>query len=115
MLEAAQLMLNNCFYTSAINRAYYAIFYAAAAVLVTKGLNRGKHSQVISAFRKYFIKTGIFNEQLSDSYGRVMSDRHMGDYDLAISISQEDAQADLQDAKAFVDAISEWLKNEGWL
>ena len=115
MLDAAQLMLNNDFYTSAINQAYYAIFYAASAVLVTIGLNRGKHSQVISEFRRHFIKTGIFDNQLSDSYGRVMGDRHMSDYDLAISISIEDAQADFVEAKAFVLIISEWLKQEGWL
>jgi uncharacterized protein (UPF0332 family) len=79
MLEVAQLMLNNDFYASAINRAYYAIFYAVSAVLVTKGLNRGKHSQVVSAFRLNFIKTGIFSSNLSDSYGRIMGNRHMGD------------------------------------
>lgn len=36
MLKAARVMVDNDFYTSAINRAYYAIFYAANALLATK-------------------------------------------------------------------------------
>jgi len=35
-LGAAQLNLDNDFYTAAINRAYYPIFYGANALLATK-------------------------------------------------------------------------------
>jgi uncharacterized protein (UPF0332 family) len=35
-LSAAQLNLDNDFYTAAINRAYYAIFYAANAYVPQK-------------------------------------------------------------------------------
>lgn len=94
---------------------YYAIFYAASAVLVTKGLNRGKHSHVISAFRQYFIKTGIFDAKISDAYGRIMGNRHTSDYDLDSTIARDDAELDLKDAKEFVNAVYQWLKQEDWL
>jgi uncharacterized protein (UPF0332 family) len=42
-----------------VNRAYYAIFYAANAMLATKGLERSKHSGVIATFRQHFVKTGM--------------------------------------------------------
>jgi uncharacterized protein (UPF0332 family) len=58
MLEVAQLNLRSGFFPSATNRAYYAIFYAANALLATKGLARNKHSGVISTFRQQFVKTG---------------------------------------------------------
>ena len=58
MLDVAMHNLHDGFYGSAINRAYYAIFYAASALLRTRQLIRGKHSAVISAFRQYFIKSG---------------------------------------------------------
>ena len=52
-LRAAQLNLDNDFYTTAVNRAYYAIFYAANAfLLATKKLARSKHSGVLAAFRQ---------------------------------------------------------------
>ena len=40
MLEVAELNLGNDFYSSAVNRAYYAIFYAANALLATRGESR---------------------------------------------------------------------------
>ncbi|RMF27482.1 MAG: HEPN domain-containing protein [Chloroflexi bacterium] len=48
MLEVARHNLDAGFYASAINRAYYAFFYAANATLATRGLSRSKHSGVIS-------------------------------------------------------------------
>jgi len=51
MLEVAAHNIADGFYGSAINRAYYAIFYAANALLATQALARGKHSGVVAAFR----------------------------------------------------------------
>jgi len=59
VLDTGQLALEHGDYISAVNRAYYAIFYAANALLATKGLERSKHSGVIAAFRQHFVKTGI--------------------------------------------------------
>lgn len=47
-------MLDNGLYASAVNRAYYAVFYAANALLATKRLARSKNSGVMSAFREHF-------------------------------------------------------------
>lgn len=66
MLEVAALNLSEDFYGSAVNRAYYAIFYAANALLVTQGLARSKHSGVIAAFRERFVKTGLIEAEYSD-------------------------------------------------
>ncbi|HID63932.1 MAG TPA: HEPN domain-containing protein [Anaerolineae bacterium] len=72
MLQVADHNLADGFYASAINRAYYAIFYAANALLATKGLSRSKHSAVIATFRQYFVKPGLIEDKYSDIYGRVM-------------------------------------------
>ena len=68
-LSVAQLNYDNDFYAAAINRAYYAIFYATNALLATKKLARSKHSGVLSAFRHHFIKTGLLSSDLSEIYG----------------------------------------------
>ena len=52
-LDTAQVNLDVSDWRAAVNRAYYAIFYAASAMLLTKGLERRKHSGVISAFREH--------------------------------------------------------------
>ncbi len=47
-------------FAASVNRSYYAMFYAANALLATKGISRSKHSGVIAAFREQFIKSGIW-------------------------------------------------------
>jgi len=115
MLEVAAHNLANDFYGSAINRAYYAIFYAANALLATRGLSRSKHSGVIAAFRQHFVKPGLIEAEYGDSYGRVMDDRHASDYDVEATIEPERAQTDLEDARRFVERMEHYLQEGGWL
>lgn len=82
MLRVASSNLQDGFNASAVNRAYYAIFYAASALLRTQGLVRSKHSGVISAFRQHFVKPGDIEIEYSRIYGRVMDDRQVGDYEI---------------------------------
>lgn len=114
-MRAAQLNLDNDFYTTAVNRAYYAIFYAANALLATKKLARSKHSGVLAAFRQYFIKTRILASELSEIYGQVMDDRQEGDYEIITATSKEDAEIDILQARNFVDEVSAWLQEGDWL
>ena len=115
MINVATLLRNNDSYPSAINRAYYAIFYAASALLVTQEMSRGKHSGVLSAFRQHFIKSDQIENEYSDIYGRLWDHRQISDYDMVLSIEDEQARADIDDAKKFVRRIEEWLQKEGWL
>ena len=115
MLVVATRNLGDGFFASAVNRAYYAIFYAANALLSTQGLARSKHTGVVSAFREHFVKPGLIDAEYSDIYARVMDHRHAGDYELELSLEDEQARTDLNDAERFVQRIEQWLTQEGWL
>lgn len=115
MLEVAARNLADGFYGSAVNRAYYAIFYAANALLRTRGIFRSKHSGVIAAFRQYFVKPGLIEVEYSDIYGRVMENRHVSDYDVEVPTDPQVAADDLHDARCFVNRIEKHLQEEGWL
>jgi uncharacterized protein (UPF0332 family) len=114
-LKVARLNLDNDFYAAAVNRAYYAIFYAANALLATKKLARSKHSGVLAAFRQHFIKTGLLSAKLSEIYGQVMGDRHEGDYEILTALTKEDAEIDLRQAQRFVEEVKSWLRRGKWL
>jgi uncharacterized protein (UPF0332 family) len=53
-LEAAESNLLHGYYAVAVTRAYYAMLYAASALLATKGISRSKHSVVLAAFGEHF-------------------------------------------------------------
>ncbi len=111
-LEAAESNIEQGFYDTAINRAYYAIFYAASGLLWTKGISRSKHAGVIAAFRQYFIKPGLIEREYSDLYGDVMDSRLDSDYDITCYADRDIAQARLDDARRFVERSAAYLLEE---
>jgi uncharacterized protein (UPF0332 family) len=115
MLRVAEHNLAEEFYGTAVNRAYYAVFYAANALLVTQGLSRSKHSGVVAAFRQHFVKPGLIEAEYGRIYGQLMDDRHGGDYDLETTIELEQAAADVEHAQQFVARVGQYLQQEGWL
>ena len=115
MLEVAAHNLADGFYGSAINRAYYAIFYAANALLTIQGLSRSKHSGVIATFRQHFVKPGFIEVEFSRIYGRVMDNRHVSDYEIQVPVEAEAAERDLRDARRFVERVEQFLRQEDWL
>lgn len=115
MLEVAGENLDNDHYGSACNRAYYAVFYAASALLYSKGKSYGKHSAVLAAFRQYFIKTEEFDKKWSDDYRAIMDNRHTADYALQDDIDKEDALQAIEKSKAFVEEVKKWLQKRDLL
>ncbi len=115
MLAVAEQNAQSGFHSSAVNRAYYAIFYAANAMLATIGEARSKHSGVISLFRNRFVRSGEFPAEMSDIYGRIMDNRQRGDYDLGMGFDEELTAADIEDARRFVNMVKQWLKEKNLL
>jgi uncharacterized protein (UPF0332 family) len=52
-------LLNANAFMGAVNRFYYAAFYAARALLATRELDSSKHGGVISLFQAQFVKPGL--------------------------------------------------------
>ena len=70
---------------------------------------------MIATFRQHFVKSGYIESEYGQIYGRVMNDRHSGDYDVEFSVGSERAQADLADARRFVRRVERYLQEEGRL
>ena len=56
-LREAEILLNESALRGAVNRAYYAMFYALLALLATKRLGTSKHSGALALFDREFVKT----------------------------------------------------------
>lgn len=97
---------------AAANRAYYAIFYAANALLATEKLERSKHSGVIAAFRQHFVKTDVIEAEFSRFYGEAMEQRNAADYGLVLP-DRSTADRNLENAERFVQRIEKALGDLG--
>jgi uncharacterized protein (UPF0332 family) len=101
-LQAVDLNLQKGFYAVAVSRAYYAMFYAATALLKSNNIERSKHTGVISAFGQYFVKNGLIEAEYAKMLTQAFDSRNDTDYDLMLMPNEEFAQAELDDAKGLI-------------
>lgn len=113
-IAAARRNIEEGDYDFSSSRSYYAAFYAMEAVLLTKKLSYSKHAGVISAFNQHFVKTDIFPKEFSRSISRLFRERQTGDYDFYLSIDEKDAKEDVRTAEKIVNAIAQYLEQEGY-
>lgn len=110
MLRDAQVLKENKGSSASIvNRAYYAVFYAALALLVTTDTEPNKHSGVLAKFDELFIRQGIFPKEMSKIIHHAFDMRQAGDYQKSKVITEEQASEVLNSAQKFVKAIEEKL------
>ena len=114
-IDAAQSNLGQSFYGVAVTRAYYAMFYATSALLLSKNISRSKHSGVISVFGEYFVKSGLIETEYAQMLGNAFNSRLGSDYDVTYSVEQSLAEGILQDAQRFVDRAEAYLQQSGVL
>jgi uncharacterized protein (UPF0332 family) len=75
MAAVSQDLFNDELYGFSVSRAYYAMFYLASAVLMTKDMNFSKHQAVVAAFGQHFVKTGIFDHNFHHYLVEAFEDR----------------------------------------
>ena len=95
------LMLKH--YRDAVARAYYAMFYAAKAALLTVGVTGiRKHTGIVSFFAERFVKTGRIDRRYGVILARALNDRIAADYEAEFQADDGLARQAIADAEAFL-------------
>lgn len=102
-------MRENGMLIPAMNRIYYAMFYAVQAVLARDEVAFSKHEQVKGYFNREYIKTGIFSVEAGKLYNMVFEYRQKFDYVDLVTPDVSAIDEYLRDATAFVQQIQVYL------
>ncbi len=113
-LKASRVLIGSEDYDFSISRIYYVMFYCAEALLLTKDLKFSKHSAVIAAFGRDFVKTGLLSQELHSYLIKGFRERQIGDYETMNLPSIEDAEEMAEDAEAFLEATRTYLIKLGY-
>jgi uncharacterized protein (UPF0332 family) len=97
---------------SIVNRSYYAMFYAALALLATVGKEASKHLGVLSLFDEMFVRTKIFPKDMSKMLHKAFDVRQIGDYEDNANVSMEQAEQILKSAEQFIRAAEEKISQD---
>jgi len=96
-------------FENAANRSYYCIFNAMRAVLALDRFDSKKHSGVISAFQKDYIRTGIFPKKFSDIVKKAFTIRNESDYEVFYLVSKSEVTAQVENAGIFLEAVEKYV------
>ena len=102
-------MLDDDYEDFSASRAYYVVFYAATALLLKDGLERGKHSGVIAAMHQRFVKTGKLSKELGRDLNWLFELRSVGDYGGVAHVSRTDAEQAIAVARQFLNTVQDLL------
>ena len=61
-------LIDNTFWNTAVNRLYYACFYAVGALLIKNGLKTASHSGARQKFGQLFVINGKISRELAKHY-----------------------------------------------
>ncbi len=125
--EEFSLPQDTTFYSSVISHSYYAIFYAAKAILLTKNIKTASpeiHKRTYEEFKKNFVDNGVLDVQLLEIYRKMVvraddlldifrdEKRKRGDftYQTIPQANKQYADDSIKNAKMFVSNISNVIR-----
>lgn len=108
-LQAARLLRENAMLIPAMNRIYYAMFYAVQSVLARDEVAFSKHGHVKGYFNREYIKTRIFPIDAGKLYNMVFEYRQKFDYVDLVTPDMATIDEYIQEATAFIQQIQGYL------
>lgn len=111
-LETARMIFNDGKdFTSANNRAYYAIFYAIRAVLAIEEIDFKRHKDVLAYFNKEYVNKEKFPKMIGRKISQSQRIREDSDYDDDYEPSLEKTEQQINTAQELIDLVEEYVNN----
>lgn len=109
-LKSAKDLFKNRDWSDCVSRAYYCVYHATQAILLSKGLSAETHQGLLNLFGLYFVKKGKFDRRFAKILSNLKDDRENGDYEVFMVIDEELARESIRQAEAFLKEAMRYLK-----
>ncbi len=109
----AEKLLKSGDYEDAVSRAYYAVFHATQALLLTEGERAETHKGIVTLFGLLFVKTGKFSKHIGKYLANLKDDRESSDYEVFSYIDKETAETAISESKEFLKETKLYLEGLG--
>lgn len=110
-LKEAQYNAKGGFFNTAVNRLYYACYYAATALLIANRYEANSHKGVKVMLGLHFIRTGYLEIEYGNIYQQLFNNRMAGDYEDFIYCDNDLFNELYPKAEAFVTRITNLIHN----
>ena len=94
---------------TAVNRLYYACYYAVVALLIKNHIHASTHAGVKQMLGLHFVSKGLITRKSNRSFSLLFERRHSSDYDDFAYATSEEVDDLLPKAQAFISEIERLL------
>ncbi|HCM19722.1 MAG TPA: antitoxin [Porphyromonadaceae bacterium] len=108
MAEAVDIA-SSAYYNTAVNRLYYACYYAVNALLIKNNITVQTHAGVKQMLGLHFVVTQKLAPHYARFYTQLFNYRIAGDYDDFVSFDKEMLDELIPQAQDFIRAIEELI------
>lgn len=109
-LDDAEILAERGKWNSAINRLYYAAYYAVTALLLDSDFKATTHNGTKSLFSEHFIKTQKFPQEAGKMYSQLFTWRQKGDYTDLFDFTSEKVTPYFDPVKRLIDLVEKAVK-----
>ncbi len=110
-IQEVQTHIENKYWNTAINRMYYACFYAVSALLAKNKIDVSSHAGVRQKFGEHFVKPGKIDRDLARHFTELSEKRHKGDYNDFYDYDEETVRRLYPVSQVFIKYIERILDN----
>lgn len=103
-IEEAKYLRDGHYYNAAVNRLYYACFYASLGLLVSRGISTTTHQGVKTMISMEFIRKGLLDIEHGATLGDLFNQRHTSDYNDFVYNTEASVNFLLPKAEAYIEA-----------
>ena len=94
---------------TAVNRLYYACYYAVVALLIKNHIQASTHAGVKQKLGLHFVSKGLITRESNRSFSLLIERRHSSDYDDFAYATIEEVDELLPKAESFISEIERLL------
>ena len=109
-LDEVRFLIDNKYYSLALTRVYYGMYYILSALALKNQFTTSNHSQLIGWFNKNFVKDKKIDRKIGKMIYVAFEQRMKSDYDVLNKFDIEDANVGLDNLILVVEAISEIIE-----
>lgn len=80
-LDEADYNSKGAYFNTAVNRLYYAAYYAASALMLAYGIECSTHAGIKSMLALNFIRKGLLDPTYGKTFMSLFENRQSGDYE----------------------------------
>ena len=97
------------YYNTAINRLYYACYYAAVALLTKHRIATSTHAGVKTMLGLHFVSKELISKESGRAFSNLYDSRQHGDYDDFVYSTKEEIEELLPKAQKFIEEVNALL------